>query len=100
MFRLAVPLSFLSTAAVADPGEGWHMMDGGYGHGYGMMFGPVLWLIVLGLVVVGVIWIVRSMEDRGGAGGKSAAAAELDLRFARGEIDADDYSARKKLLNS
>ena len=100
MFRYAVPLSFLSTAAVANPGDGWHMMDGGYGYGYGMMFGPILWIIVLGLVVAGLIWIVKSREDRGGAGGKSAATTELDLRFARGEIDADDYAARKKLLSS
>ncbi|MGR3452598.1 SHOCT domain-containing protein [Pseudooceanicola sp.] len=25
--------------------------------------------------------------------------AELDMRLARGEIDAEDYAARKKLLN-
>jgi len=29
-----------------------------------------------------------------------AARAELDLRFARGDIDTEDYSARKKLLDT
>jgi len=29
----------------------------------------------------------------------SNAVAELDMRLARGEIDAEDYAARKKLLN-
>lgn len=93
----ALPLLLIATPASADP-EGYrHMMDWGYGPGYGMMFGPILWLIVLGLIVAAVIWFVRRMDGHPGA---SSAMQELDLRFARGEIDADDYAARKKLLSS
>ena len=84
---------FFATPALADPGEYGHMT--GYGYGVGMMFGPVLWLIVLGLVVAGVIWLIRR-TDHGHT--NSAASAALDLRFANGEIDAEDYAARKKLL--
>lgn len=87
-----------ATAAGADPRDYGHMMDGAYGYGVGMMFGPILWLIVLGLVVVGVVWFVRRMDGDRPSAQRSDALSELDLRFARGEIDAEDYAARKKLL--
>lgn len=100
MKRLAFLLGVLATPAMADPEDFGHMM--GHGHGYGMIFGPVLWLIVLGLVVAGVILLVRRLDgypahrDRGHSG----ALAELDMRFARGEIEAEEYASRKKLLSS
>ena len=87
-------------SAAAAQSYGGHMSGWDGGYGVGMMFGPVLWLVVLGLVVAGVVWFVRQTSG-GDAGQKgSSAKAELDLRFARGEIDAEDYAARKKLLNS
>lgn len=53
MKRLALPLALLAQPASADP-EGYdHMMNWSYGPG--MMFIPVLWLIVFGLIVAGVI---------------------------------------------
>jgi putative membrane protein len=100
MKRLALPLALLAQPALADP-EGYdHMMNWGYGYGPGMMFGPVLWLIVLGLIVAGVVWFVRRMDGQSPDGNASSALAELDMRFARGDIDAEDYAARKKLLGS
>lgn len=98
MFRIALPIITFATPIFADPGEYGHMMDWGYGYGFTMMFGPILWLVILGLIVAGVIWFVRRLDHGPQAGRKSDALAELDLRFARGEIDADDYAARKKLL--
>lgn len=96
MIRFMLPLTVLATPALADPEGYGHMMDWRYGYGVGMMFGPVLWLVVLGLVVVGVIWLVRRLDLP--QHNRSDALAELDLRFARGEIDAEDYASRKKLL--
>lgn len=93
MLILAAP-----TAAFAQ-GYG-HMGEGGHGYGIGMMFAPVIWLLVLGLVVTGVVWFVRQQGDTGSSGGISAARAKLDLRFANGDIDADDYASRKKLLEA
>ena len=90
----------LARPAMADPGEYGHMMDWGYGQGYGMMFGPVLWLIVLGLVVAGLIWLVRRLDGHPAQGRQSNAMAKLDMRFADGEIDAEEYASRKKLLSS
>lgn len=99
MTRLSIPAALMAGPAYADAGNYGHMMDWGYGYGFGMMFGPILWIIVLGLVVAGVVWFLRDT----GAGQLrktgANAVAELDMRLARGEIDAEDYAARKKLLN-
>jgi putative membrane protein len=100
MTRFAFLAAFVASPALADPRDYGYMMDGSYGYGFGMMFGPVLWLIVLGLIVAGVLWLVRRFDQDANPTGKSSAASELDLRFARGEIDADEYASRKKLLNS
>lgn len=101
MKRLVVVMMLLAQPALAERGEYYgHMMDGGYGYGIGMMFGPVLWLIVLGLIVAGIVWFVRRTEVAAGRKPQSDALAELDLRLARGEIEADDYTARKKLLTA
>lgn len=98
MKRLALPLALLAQPASADP-EGYdHMMNWSYGPG--MMFIPVLWLIVFGLIVAGVIWFVRRMDAQAPANRASNAGEELDMRFARGEIDPEDYAARKKLLTN
>lgn len=99
MKRLAIALMFLSQPAFADEWYGYGHMMNGYGYGIGMMFGPVLWLVVLGLIVAGMIWFVRRM-DGGTTNDTNEALTELDLRLARGEIDADDYVARKKLLTA
>ncbi|PRY90310.1 SHOCT domain-containing protein [Donghicola tyrosinivorans] len=92
----AIPLIFLAGPALADRGEYYgHMMDG---YGVGMMFGPVLWLIVLGLVVAGVVWFIRQPGNSATPKSAGDAMAELDMRLARGDIDPEDYAARKKLL--
>lgn len=101
MKPFAILLSMFATPALADSGEYYgHMMGGGYGYGFGMMFGPVLWLIVLGLIVAGVIWLVHRINGGTAQQAENSALAELDMRLARGEIDIDDYTARKKMLSS
>ncbi len=102
-FTFAVPALLAAAPALAQtegyrPGYMTNWGHGGYGdYGVGMMFGPVLWLIVLGLVVAGVIWFVRRAEG-GSAAGAGSALAMLDIRLAKGEIDAKEYGERKKLL--
>lgn len=100
MSRLAVALGLLATPVFAVPEGYGHMMDWGYGYGIGMMFGPVLWLVVLGLVVAGVIWLVRRLDRETSHKQVSSAVAELDMRLARGEIEIDEYTSRKKALSS
>ncbi len=96
MHRLGILAAVFATPAIADPDGYGHMS--GWGYGMGMVFGPILWIIVLGLVVAGIIWFVRNSSVGDHKPGKSDAISALDLRFAKGEIDADDYAARKKLL--
>ena len=98
MHRSAIPTIAFTSPAFADAENYGHMMDWGYGYGFGMMFGPILWLIVLGLIVVGVIWFARRLDYGLQTSRNSDALSELDLRLARGEIDPDDYAERKRLL--
>lgn len=100
MSRLSLVLGLFATPALADPEGYGHVMDWGYGYGIGMMFGPVLWLVVLGLVVAGVVWLIRRLDGDTSRKQASSAMAELDMRLARGEIEIDEYSTRKKALTS
>lgn len=97
-------LQILGSAVRADPGNGLypgdHMMGYGYG-GAGAFFGVVFMVLVLAAIVVGIVALTRAT----GFGGSSAAPRPdgarhtLDLRFAKGEIDATEYAERKKLLS-
>ena len=61
-------------------------------------------LVFWGLVAVGIVLLVRSAGHRHeaavGSTGASAALNILEARFARGEIDADEYARRRDLLSS
>lgn len=100
MLRYLTPFLVFSTPAIADPGDRWQMMNWGYG--MGMMFGPVLWLIIIGLIVAGIVWIVRKGETTTSAerdlAYRSSALDLLDMRLAKGEIDAEEYKTRRSLL--
>lgn len=98
MKRLTLSLIALAPPAFADPAGNGHLMDWGHGHGVGLMFGALLWLVVLGLIVAAGVWFLRSLDPGARSEKPNSALAELDLRFARGEIDAEEYSERKKLL--
>ncbi len=82
----------------------------GYGAGLGFGFGG--WLAVLGcvLLVVGAVVLIAWAIGRFGQAGHSAqvqappqaggALEILRLRFARGEITADEYTAAKQTLEA
>jgi putative membrane protein len=62
-----------------------------------------LWLVFLAVLVVGMVFLIRALGDRGGSGsGGSASSARqiLEERFARGEIDRDEFEERRKTLGS
>lgn len=73
----------------ADPGP-WSDHHGG---GWWPIF-PFLWLLVLAGIVALVIWLVR----RSGSGPASSAETQLAERFARGEIDEQEYQQRLEVL--
>ena len=65
-----------------------------------MPFHGLLSLLLVAAVVVGVIFLVRHLWTGGGADkgsiSRSGALDYLDERYARGEIDRDEYLQRKK----
>lgn len=62
----------------------------------------LLWLLFAVLLVVGVVVLVRALTDRGVATGSrgSSAMEILEERFARGEIDRDEFEERRRALQS
>lgn len=91
----------MTQAALADGrlgGDGYHHMWGG---GVSMMFlGPFMMIIFLVVVVALVVLAVRWLLPGTGVSSSAASSARavLDERFARGEIDAEDYRARRAEL--
>lgn len=95
-------------AALAQEGRpygGYHMWEGGW---HGMLFGPFFMLLLLAAVVVVVVLLLRWLGGPSGhnpvhpgaphpAAGKTA----LDIlkeRYARGEIDTEEYEERRRAL--
>ena len=83
-------------------GPGWGMMGGwgGYGgYGFGLIH-VVVWIVILIAIVALVVWLVRSLT---GAGmhhlpppRRSSGLDVLEERYARGEINRDEYLQKKK----
>lgn len=89
---LAAPLAY------ADPGESWSgyhhemMWSAGMFGGFMML---LFWGALLALVVFAVRWLSKSSDDSI----KTQSALEiLKERYARGEIDEDEYRQRKHTL--
>ena len=97
------------TPALADEGRqyplmhmwegGGHMWNGGW---HGWLFGPLMMVLFLAMIVLVVVVIVRWL---GGHGHREAYSLYgrppieiLRERFARGEIDAQEYEERRKVL--
>ena len=85
-------------------------MDGPIFGGFGIMALVVVLLnvafvvVVVAVAVLGISWLVRSLDVKpGGAAApmpEDSALALLRERFARGEIDADEYEQRRRTLGS
>jgi putative membrane protein len=72
----------------------WNMWWGGGGMWFGPL-GMILWLAVLVAIIVG---LVRWVGGTGGGAERPVRSAReiLDERYARGEIDRDEYVKRKQ----
>ena len=90
-------------AAAADVGAqpmgpgGWH---GGWGWGH-MVFGSLMMLLFLAAVVLTVVALVRwsgGSSERREPSSASRALAILEERFARGEIDREEFEERRRTL--
>ncbi len=86
------------------------MMDYGYGHA-GHHWGALVVGLVVLLAAIGVlVWVVATLLHQRrppaalpppapGGPADTGARRILDERFARGEIDADEYTSRRNLLD-
>ena len=103
MRMLATATGFLiatAPAVLAAPGGDWregygHMMWGsGYGM-IGMLMMLVFWGVLIALIVVAVRWL---LDSQGGKRGRRDALDVLRERFAKGEIDEEEFDRRRKAL--
>ena len=76
------------------------MMDSGMMGGYGTMFFMlVLWIVVLGLIIWAVVAAVRPGESSGSDSATTSSALDvLKKRYARGEINKEEYEEKKRDL--
>jgi putative membrane protein len=84
-----------AAALLADSGFGGHMDNWGAGWWILMM---VLMAAFWALVILGVVWLVRSVgwDHRHHPG--ASAIEVLDRRLAHGEISPDEYRERRAVL--
>ncbi len=97
---IAVPATVLTTVSAAAQTYGDHPHMGAWGWG-GMIIGPIMMIVFIAVIVGAVVLVLRWMGLGGSAvaGGANKARHILDERFARGEIDKDDYEERKRVLS-
>ena len=71
------------------------MMYGFGGHGWGMGFGWLIGLIILGIF----IWLVVKVINQNNSSGSSNNKSALDIlkeRYAKGEIGKEEFEEKKK----
>ena len=87
-----------ASAATAGPND-----DYGYGHmwggGFGMIGGGFMMLVFWGVIIALIVFAVRWLSDKERGSGSDALTI-LEERFARGEIDEEEFNRRKSALNS
>jgi putative membrane protein len=72
-----------------------------HGMGGGMWLGPLIMFgLPLLIVVLVVWWLMDTPRTNSGAAPRKDARALLDERFARGEIDEDEYRRRREAIGS
>lgn len=81
-------------------GYGPHMMDwaGGW---YGMIFGPLFMILVLAVVIALAVLLVRWLGGPWHGTQAPPGRTPLDIlreRFARGEIDKQEFEERRRVL--
>jgi len=99
IFSILIILPQLTFFACAQgpnsPMGNWgHMMGYGYGGGF-------MWLIVLILVGVGIYFLLKVFRSKGSDGSFIETPSDiLKKRYAKGEIDKEEFDRRKKDLES
>lgn len=96
----ALSLPAVALAQRGAPYDDDHMWGGGW---HGWFMGPIMMIAVIAVAIVAIVLFVRWLGGIGhgpapsGARGKTA----LDIlkeRFARGEIDKEEFEQRRRIL--
>ena len=114
MRRLLNPIvAVAGAAAVVVPTWVWAQAPSGAGDydygphhmmwGFGMIFGPLFFVVVLALVIAVAVLLVRWLAGpwQGASHPVPPGRTPLDIlreRFARGEIDKDEFEERRRVL--
>ena len=79
----------------SDHYRGQHMLEGGW-----MFFGPLMMIAFIAVIVVVVVLLMRGFGGHrsGAAPSEDNALDILQERFARGEIDKEEYEERRRIL--
>jgi putative membrane protein len=113
LMLMALPGSYLfAQATPGNPQDCWHghgpgMMWGGeYGGGFAMGFGFLVMLIFLAGTIAFILLAIRYFamsstqnETNAPKSNSKDALAILNERFAKGEIDAQEFAERKRILS-
>ena len=96
---IIVPLVF--GAVSGGQYGGWGMMGPGMMGGFGWMWlMPIFFILFWGLVIWGIVALVRGLSGSRGADASTADSAleVLKKRYAKGEISKEEYEEKKKDL--
>ncbi len=98
---ISVSMAFASFQAQAETfsnqSGNWHY-SWGWGH---MIFGSLMMILFWGGIILAIVFVIRSTQS-GGGDRQPTGKSPLDIlneRFARGEIDKEEFEEKKKLLS-
>ncbi|WP_148882248.1 SHOCT domain-containing protein [Thermococcus aciditolerans] len=75
---------------------GWHDM---MGFGWFGWFGAIFMLLFWVLIIAGIIWFIKWLVEQSSSSTSKKSALEiLDEKYARGEIDDEEYEKRRRRL--
>jgi putative membrane protein len=99
---IAVPATALMMVPAVAQTYGDHPYMGAWGWG-GMIFGPIMMIVFIAVAVVVVVLLVRWLgrPGHGGALYSPPGKTPLDIlkeRFAKGEIDREEFEERRRVL--
>jgi putative membrane protein len=101
VLAILIVISLLWGSVLGWQGRSWGMMGpgmmGGFGFGW---FMPVLMIIFWGLVIWGVVALVRGLSEpkHYDSSEVDSALEILKRRYARGEINKEEYKEKKREL--